>query len=245
MGDIPEEGLKTSGTELTEEPKMQNIEGGETEVKPADEGLQNHVAEKPLESKKEIKTKGFSPVVTIVFSAVSLVAIVVLAILLFLQMYDTNKYIALSDSYKGKLQTAEHNNSILRDENSGLSDRGKELTSDLSTANEKNDQIQADLDKKKAEVAQINNQLSSKRAELGKAERGLAKFNDLNKLFGDFDNDTYTYTSLVNDAYQSILDGNADGLQKNLNKMKETYPKITKEEQDISNIFEKIQSGSY
>lgn len=145
-------------------------------------------------------------------------------------------------------QQASNANQKASDASQQASDaKSKEATAEQSAADAKKklDAANQELQSKLSEVQKVTNDLNARKADLDKANRGIAKFSDLEKLFKEYDDSAGEYMTALNNAYQAVLNQDRTAYNSNVSKLK-TYASYLEEEyQQITGLFDDIRNNNY
>lgn len=125
--------------------------------------------------------------------------------------------------------------------------KSKQATAEQSAADAKKklDAANKELQDKLNEVQKVTNDLNAKKADLDKANRGIAKFGDLENLFNQYDNDAGEFTKALNNAYKAILDQDRSTYDYNISQMKKYSQDLNTVYNKIIALFDDIKNNNY
>ena len=127
------------------------------------------------------------------------------------------------------------------------------LTADKTILEREQEELRAGIDKVNAEISAANDQLENKKNELTKAQKGVAKFGEVEVLFDDFVTKSEQYIAAF---YESITfinrylstggqQGYADQANAKLAEGGEILQSMGSIIEKINGIFNQIKSGNY
>ena len=153
---------------------------------------------------------------------------------------------------RDELGRTEADKKALEELNKSLESQNGALDKKATSAEEQMKSAQADLAAKRDELAKINNTLAAKKSELEKAQRGIAKFSEIEKLYISFktEKDKFAgYNALIIDNINDYLYGGdtayIDKANANLALAKASYDEMEKLNVKMNAIFDIIKSGNY
>lgn len=140
----------------------------------------------------------------------------------------------------------------LEEVNKNLENENGALDQKATTAEEQMKKAQADLAAKQDELVKINSSLAAKKSELDKAQRGIAKFAEVEKLYITFKTKKdefagYNYLSIdnINSYLETGNQSYINAANSNLNMAKIAYGEMEELNTQMNAIFDIIKSGSY
>jgi hypothetical protein len=84
-----------------------------------------------------------------------------------------------------------------------------------------------------------------KSKELAKAKRGLAKFDELNKLYDTYDKDNTQFMTLISQGYNALLYGEVDKFDTYDADIFKYAGICNKDQEQIKALFDAIKAGDY
>ena len=140
----------------------------------------------------------------------------------------------------------------LEEVNKNLENENGALDQKATTAEELMNKAKAELAAKQDELIKINSTLAAKKSELEKAQRGIAKFAEVEKLYISFKmkkDEFAVYNLLIIDNINSYFEtGNQsyiDVANSNFDKSKIAYQEMETLNTQMNVLFDIIKSGSY
>lgn len=176
---------------------------------------------------------------------VVLILAFVMSGLFFGQSAKTKHYKAEVAKLTATLQSTEEGKKLLEQANKDLDRKATEAQEETKEVSAKLNDVQADLDAKLAEVEKVNKNLQTKQSELSKAERGIAKFAQLETLFNQYDKDIMTFLDLISESNTAMMNSDWDEVDQIFAKMDPLVKKLDDEVEQILALFEVIKSGKY
>lgn len=103
----------------------------------------------------------------------------------------------------------------------------------------------ADLRQKKAELDELNNTLSGKQAALEKANRGIAKFKELETLFTSYSDDSETFSAALDQAWMAIALQDQVMYDDNVRLLNTVGPRMDATRESIVALLDDIENQNY
>lgn len=203
----------------------------------------------------------------------AIVAIAVLGILLFQQAGQTRKYQTESLQYQQTLSETEEGKRQLQAANEKLGKENEALDAEAASAKDqaeaanqraeeadqkaleaeqlaadaqqKADQAAANLKAKQAELASVSSNLSARQQELEKANRGIAKFDELEELFIQFAKDADTLNMALDEGWLALVYGDQQSYNYYVELIETTGAHIDNVASQIRDIFTVIENQQY
>ena len=123
--------------------------------------------------------------------------------------------------------------------------RAQESEQKASEAQKKADKAAADLKAKQAELATVTNNLTARQQELEKANRGLAKFDELEELFVQFAIDSDTVNMALDQGWLALVYGDEQSFNYYVDLIETTGERIDSTVVQIGEIFDAIENQQY
>jgi len=179
---------------------------------------------------------------TVIGATAGTLLLLCLTVLLLLQFGQTKTYKSEASHYETILATTQKNEQKLETDNNNLSSSNSQLNQSVSSAQQQTAAANASLTQAQAQLNTINSQLSAKQATLAKAERGVAKFSDLQTWFNAYDSDASKCLDLIEQ-----LDSETDqtSFNNDLSQLEQYDNSLTVDYNNITDIFSEIKSGNY
>lgn len=123
--------------------------------------------------------------------------------------------------------------------------RAQESEQKASEAQQKADKAAADLKAKQAELATVTNNLTARQQELEKANRGIAKFDELEELFVQFAIDSDTVNMALDQGWLALVYGDEQSFNYYVDLIETTGERIDSTVVQIGEIFDAIENQQY
>lgn len=123
--------------------------------------------------------------------------------------------------------------------------RAQESEQKASEAQQKADKAAADLKAKQAELATVTNNLTARQQELEKANRGIAKFDELEELFVQFAIDSDTVNMALDQGWLALVYGDEQSFNYYVDLIETTGERIDSTVIQIGEIFDAIENQQY
>ena len=107
------------------------------------------------------------------------------------------------------------------------------------------DKAAADLKAKQAELATVTNNLTARQQELEKANRGIAKFDELEELFVQFAIDSDTVNMALDQGWLALVYGDEQSFNYYVDLIETTGERIDSTVVQIGEIFDAIENQQY
>ena len=120
--------------------------------------------------------------------------------------------------------------------------RAQESEQKASEAQQKADKAAADLKAKHAELATVTNNLTARQQELEKANRGIAKFDELEELFVQFAIDSDTVNMALDQGWLALVYGDEQSFNYYVDLIETTGERIDSTVVQICEIFDAIEN---
>lgn len=123
--------------------------------------------------------------------------------------------------------------------------KASEAQQKASQAQQKADKAAADLKAKQAELATVTNNLTARQQELEKANRGIAKFDELEELFVQFATDSDTVNMALDQGWLALVYGDEQSFNYYVDLIETTGERIDSTVVQIGEIFDAIENQQY
>ena len=123
--------------------------------------------------------------------------------------------------------------------------RAQESEQKASEAQQKADKAAADLKAKQAELATVTNNLTARQQELEKANRGIAKFDELEELFVQFAIDSDPVNMALDQGWLALVYGDEQSFNYYVDLIETTGERIDSTVVQIGEIFDAIENQQY